>query len=279
MLGIQIKAVPDHEVFIAYIDLLGFRSKMREKNWADEVRRIFSIIDASVTEFSKPSGSVHSIIPKNKIQCLAGSDTIVLWIVPESKSKWPKVKALRYLLHAVEMLQFRCACNDIWMRGGVSFGHVVFDGSNVAGPGFLNALALEGSSIYPRVLVDAKMMRTLFDNCFSVSDYLKEINNAFSYEGYSGRFLYDFLGKSNDAVSFRYDYPFFVHYLNRLNDTEHHDSLDKIWINLGKNLFVETPRVFQKFQWVYEYLDHYSLEVLGGSNQIRLLFDTKPLGF
>ncbi len=238
------------DAFVAFLDVLGFSAMMRDKEkWEGDVDRIFSAIEHSVAELRKEVKT--AILPQNELKSIVVSDSIILWIVPDvDGDKYSRLKALRYLLHAVEKIQFDCARQDIWMRGGISFGKIKFTNSNIAGPGYLKALDLEKSAIYPRVLVDAKMIRDLTGSK-NIESQLTSINQTFHNPHYSGKFIYQFSELERDLF-FKQDYPYFVHYLNRLSDDPEHVKV--IWDHVRKNIFATTPSIFQKYKWVEEYI-------------------------
>ena len=107
------------------------------------------------------------------------------------------------------------------------------------------------------------MMANLFPDAKTFSSHLGRMNQQFSNRAYSGKFLYDFEDAACIGSIFKHDYPFFVHYLNRL--TEDTDALDEIWGHLRKNRYASSPNLFRKYQWILEYLQHYAALIPPGS--------------
>jgi len=95
---------------------------------------------------------LHSTV-KSNIQSLLVSDSILL-IAPDS------VEEFITLLHAVQTIQAKLVLNDIWVRGGISFGEVFFDSRNhlVVGKGLIQAYQLESQAKYPRVIIDTPII-------------------------------------------------------------------------------------------------------------------------
>ncbi len=140
-MNIQVKAYIKHKAIVAYLDILGFSDLLRGDEWHEKVKAIFTIVNKSIHSASIKGG--HGILPKGQLKSLFASDTIVLWLVPGDDSRQEQIKALRYMLHAVEKIQLNCALQNVWLRGGISFDSVLYDDKNIAGPGFIKALQLE----------------------------------------------------------------------------------------------------------------------------------------
>lgn len=275
-LSTSVNASIVHNVYIAYVDILGFSDLVRSKNWREKIERVFEIVRISIQRTS--TAATTNIVPKDPLRSLFSSDSIVLWQKPDDDSKWEeKVKALRFLLHAVEKIQFLCAIENIWMRGGISYGEVLYDSknSNVAGPGYIEAYKLEQVAEFPRVLVDSKIIQDALPNANERKRYLRDINQTYGYSEYSGKFLFDFGSINPTGSTFKQDYPFFVHYLNRLSNEGEMKNLHIVWENLRTNLYASAPKIFRKYQWVLEYLAHYSATI--PSDNIDKLFAESPI--
>ncbi len=241
------------EAFVAYLDILGFTNIAQSDNWEARVKNIMRVVKAAVSE--AVDWEPVAIIPKTRPSSLVVSDSIIIWVTPDEagNSFDNKAIALRYLLHMVEELQYQCAIEDIWLRGGVSFGEILTSDSN--SPGYLRAYSLETKAEFPRVLVDAKMMRDIFGDS-STSKQLEMINRVDS-QGFSQATLYEFPQPAYPKTHFKPDYPFFVHYLNRVKEPYKVVEFAKLWKNVRKNVYNSDPRIFQKHSWVAEYLEHY----------------------
>lgn len=275
-LSSKITARIAQNVYIAFIDILGFTELVKAQNWNENLDKVFTVVENSIR--STKTAQTSGIVPNDPLRSLFVSDSIILWQKPNDDEDWKeKAKALRFLLHAVEKIQFECAKENIWMRGGISYGKVLFDqnNTNIGGPAYLKALGLEKVADFPRVIVDAKIVSETFSHVQSRKDYLREINQKYKYEEYSGKFLYDFGPYPCTGSTFIHDYPFFVHYLNRLSseDEQGQKNLNAIWENLRKNIFANSPSIFRKYQWVLEYLEHYSKHLPGSHIKTKFVQD------
>lgn len=170
-----------------------------------------------------------------------------------------RIKALRFLLSAVEKIQFELALENIWIRGGVSQGELSHNDRNVIGHGLVNAYLLETKASFPRVLVDPLVFQKLFESQLEEGELkprqsvLSEINMTWSNSNYSGRFIFDWKHAApiND---FTQDYPFFVNYLNPLLVESNTEFRDKLFVNLAARLYQNEPSVYRKYRWVCDYI-------------------------
>ncbi|RZK06791.1 MAG: hypothetical protein EOO46_15015 [Flavobacterium sp.] len=250
-----------NKCWTAYLDILGFKEQLRGKHWEDKVDAIFEIVEKTISEsLSNLTDSEHKILPKNEIQSLFISDSIFLWIAVDEKKQHDSIKACRLFLHVIEMIQFRCALENIWLRGGVGYGETIFSSTNIAGHGLLQAVSLEKQAVYPRVLVNASSLYEVAAQYVSnptSHDVLKEINKTYEYVDYSGRFLFSYSSVDPHKVSrvLSDDYPFIIDYLNRApaNSSE----ARKILKNIQKNIReVQEISVYQKYRWLSDYLEN-----------------------
>lgn len=239
---------------VAYLDVLGFSSIAESRDWKDKINAIFDVINESVSLVI--SQEPRASVPRSGLKSIIVSDSIILWTTPDDRSPGQDIKSLRYLLHCIETIQYQCALQNVWIRGGVSHGEILQSPSNIAGPAYLSALSIEKVAQFPRVLVDAKMMREIFAG--RDKEYMfHQINQTLSNQDFSGEFLFKWrndLPYTDPPTHFIPDYPFFVNYLGRLVDRESSDHFETIWNHLQSNYYSKTPSVHGKYKWVLEYL-------------------------
>ncbi|MEE6249372.1 MAG: hypothetical protein VX583_03170 [Bdellovibrionota bacterium] len=256
--------------FVAYLDLLGFKEFVFSKNFQENIQRTLEIIENSVSR--SVERNPHGIYPNETIKTTVISDSIILSIPFDETETWQEqVKSLRFLLSAVEKIQYTFALNNIWVRGAVSAGLLNHNKKNVIGKALINAYLLEQQSVFPRVLVDPKTLTRLFKstpNCNTKAQIINEVNRDFGNPDYSGKFLFNW--SSNDSYNvFSEDYPFFIHYLNSLLLEDESDTRSKILDNLIKNLYVKDPKIHKKFRWVTDYLKVYISKNLDGKEYLN----------
>ena len=240
------------ERFVAFLDILGFSEIIRKE---DEIRRIVDIVKTETVN-AKEQGS-HGIFPRERIKATYLSDSIVLSITT-GEERNSAFKHLRHLLNAVERIQYRCALQDVWIRGGISWGNLNHD-INVVGEGLVKAYRLETTARFPRVLFDMNLISGFFEKKYggpeNRTQLLNEINMTWGAVEYSGKFLFDRTKLENSFHGmFQDDGLLFIHFMNSVYEEEIETRL-KLADTLRKRLYTAAnPEVYAKYQWVVHYL-------------------------
>lgn len=243
--------------FVAFLDILGFKEILKRDN--QEVERIMHIISDVTQDVTTVSG--HGIIPDDNITQTVLSDSIVLSIPAPGIIK-DAYKNFRFLLHVVEKIQFKCALEDVWIRGGISWGnlHHELSGGNVIGQGLVNAYLFEQTAHYPRVLIDPSIIPDYFGKlgCSATrSAFISEINMTWGASVYSGKFIFD---KSKIQAAFhgyfQDDMPLFVHYFNSIYEEKTPESARTKISDLLKSRLYSSKEtaIYAKYKWVVDYL-------------------------
>ncbi len=245
------------ERYVAFLDILGFKALLDDPGFKTKVVEYFNKIKAALQKSTE--NGTHGIYPEDAITYSVLSDSIILSIpIPNSGDWMAKIKSLRFLLSAIEKIQYTLALDNIWLRGAVSEGELSHNSSNVLGKGFVKAYLLEQKAVYPRVLVDAGIFKNIFaendpDLVKSRKEVLTQINQTYRNSGYSGKFIFNW----QDVLvinQFRQDYPYFVNYLNPLSKEDRIEERKIILKNLKTLLFANDPSVYEKYRWVCDYI-------------------------
>lgn len=132
------------EKYIAFIDVLGFKNLVFGHEH-EKLNMYFNTIDRIVSEINKDS--------KSNLESLIVSDSII-FLAPLTK------EAFTALVKAIGDIQTTLLFEDIWLRGGISFGKVCFDKALnvVVGEGLINAYLLEQQAKFPRIIIDMKIV-------------------------------------------------------------------------------------------------------------------------
>jgi hypothetical protein len=243
--------------YVAFLDILGFKEKLNKVNFKNDIEQTFANIEEAITKATKPTD--HGIYPEENISYSVLSDSIILSIPFPKQNSWKEMmKSLRFLLSAVEKIQYKLSLKDTWLRGAISEGELSHDTKNVIGKGLVQAYLLEKESIFPRVLVDSNIFKEISDisstDFFTTRDgVIKSMNDKFNNEVYSGKFL--FAWNDGQVINkFQQDYPFFVNYLNPLLKEENENERNEILNTLKPHLFIRDPSIYEKYRWVIDYL-------------------------
>lgn len=269
---LETQIVLKHKAHVAFLDVLGFSKLVSGAHWQEDVLRYLKVVGQAVDEATRKNNPDEH--QTSVLKSIIVSDSIILWTVPvQTNGEYrvtERVYSLQYLLKAIALIQYRCACHDIWIRGGVSFGDIIYTDSNIAGRGYLKAYQLETVAEFPRVLVDAEMIRDLFGH-LSARSCIASINESEENVLGTGP-LYDFTNAGTEGTEFKNDYMFFVHYLENARFLENADDFENIWKHIQYNLYDTLPKIYRKYKWVAEYLWHYNT-ILGWSKPRADEFD------
>lgn len=236
--------------YIAFLDVLGFKELVYSEN-KNKIENYFGIVNSSIDY-------LKTIIDKQAIKSIIISDSIILSI-GHGKNRQENISRLRNLCVAIGILQLNLAYKDIWLRGGVTSGNAYIDDdkSQVIGPAYIDAYLLEqNSAIYPRVIIDGKLINEL--NVSTCKEFISEINDAnrdgLSYDNWGKSILFDWYHQNNSFL-LKQDIPLFVDYLAYAFEMFDNSSeyLESVVSNIEKNIY-KNPKIYSKYVWVLNYI-------------------------
>jgi hypothetical protein len=137
------------ERYVAFIDILGFSSHVRQSEHSpSEAEKLVKIMDRISERWSYPAlQSTHEVLCED-FRSQSFSDCTVL-----SEAATPK--GLHYLLLMVTQFALDLLANGFLLRGGIAKGPLHHSKNAVFGPAFLKAYDLEQNiAEYPRIIVD-----------------------------------------------------------------------------------------------------------------------------
>ncbi len=249
--------------YIAFLDVLGFKNIVMKDN-REKLNQYFRILN-EVIEY------IRGIESKKNIGFIVISDSIILSI-PQGNTKEQKIETFRNLCIAVGLIQMKLATVDIWMRGGISCGDAYYnkDQNQIVGPAYINAYLLEENmAIYPRVIVDSKIIREL--EYKSATEMIDCINmneeGGLSFDNWGASILFNWYqpdGKQVTAI--KQDIPLFIDYLFPLIEKQDSQLLEVIK-NIEQNIYANTS-IYSKYRWVADYLK--ALDISGQKRDIIL---------
>ena len=257
--------------FVAFVDVLGFRDMVFGQN-KTKINKYFKIVNETLSDLKQ-------IELKKPIKSIVISDSIIL-SVPLLSDSVGDLDRLRQLCVAIAKLQHNLALNDIWVRGAITYGETYFDevGRQVVGPAYVNAYLLEESSaIYPRVILDSKIIKEFYFS--SSTEFIDKINmldeGGLNYSDWCNNVLFSWtLPNGNPVNHIKQDVPLFIDYLSRAAQNNDSD-LVQIICRLEDNLYQSVP-LYSKFRWVSDYLislserEQLNDNLLGGEAVFRL---------
>lgn len=234
--------------FVAFLDILGFRNLVFG-NQNEKINTYFTLINEITND-------LKSIPIKRNIGSITISDSVILSIPFDDDNLEVTLSNFRQLCIAIQKIQFKLALNNIWMRGAVSFGDACFKKveNQIVGKAYIDAYELEKTAIYPRVVVDNRLIEKLgFDSSSKLIDKINHFNlGVTEYEATERNILFWWnynYGQRRKGIS--YDVPLFIDYLVYAFESE--QDLTDIVSNIGKNIYSGNS-IYSKYRWVTDYL-------------------------
>lgn len=263
-----------NQTYVAFLDVLGFKELVFKNNPESrgKLDEYFNILNHVIRY-------IRGIEMKKDIGFIVISDSIIMTI-PQGNTRDEKLNSLRTICVATGLIQSELALLDIWLRGGISSGNAYFNKqtNQIVGPAYINAYLLEENmAIYPRILLDSKVINEL--NFSSANELIDEINmkdrGGMEYSNWGSAILYDWLYPDGQPViHLRQDVALFIDYFCPIVE-EHNGKLLTIIKNLEKNIYSDA-RIYSKFRWVTDYLktleirEHKNDNFIGSEAMFRL---------
>ena len=145
------------ERYVAFIDILGFSSHVRQSEHVpSEAKKLLNIMD-SISDRWAELENTHAVLGE-EFKSQSFSDCTVL-----SEAATPK--GLHYLLLMVTLFALDLLENGFLFRGGIAKGFLHHSKNAVFGPAFLDAYDIERNiAKYPRIIVDQKTHQDFIRN-------------------------------------------------------------------------------------------------------------------
>ena len=219
---------------ICYIDLLGTKDKIIRDSNSDYL----NVINDSYNEAIKIVDSISSAATVLPYKIKIFSDNFI--IATESNANRKDDNHIAIALNRMALIamaiQRELLKQDIFIRGGITWGDLYMDESFVYGNGLLDAYKLEcEKALYPRIIIDEELIK-LSEYCMQESeDYIMEVYN---------------IKKDKDKL-------YFLDYLNYLKDKKVNLIIDYSNSKIDHFIEIETDnRVIQKLIWHKQYLEY-----------------------
>ena len=162
--------------YVAYLDILGFRDLSKDSTNANDVYNLYELLFNA-----KSDSKFYSIFEKIRVSVL--SDNI---IVSCKEGIFGLYEFCKYILY----VQRQLISSNIYFRGGIVCGEIFHNNLECFGPALVEAYLIEKElSIYPRVIIDSKLVKAFYNNnddinIFSKSSYVnyEDTDNDFNID-------------------------------------------------------------------------------------------------
>ena len=161
--------------YIAYFDILGYKEFFH--NNPDKVPDLLNMIHAgiqgTINKISSANNSaLFSQVASINIEVRVFSDNVLL-CMEELENSFDRVRLLSFIMMVAEIQRgFITQCN-LFIRGGITKGSLSINPDYVFGKGLIDVVAMEGSTVYPRIEISPDLISVLY----TVSLYTQDEGN------------------------------------------------------------------------------------------------------
>lgn len=180
------------ECYIAFLDMLGFKNLIKEKNFKfliDVFEKIRYSYKIESKEFDESNPEKQEKNELYKINTKIISDSICLYIEADN------VEKLLLLIFACSIIQWELLNFEtpIFLRGGTVKGKIYSDGDIIFGEGLTRAYLLEeGNAKYPRIIMTGDILHSL---CLSESGLGETAVSAMVFRDFDGFYTVDYFSR------------------------------------------------------------------------------------
>lgn len=238
------------EYHVAFLDILGFKNLAMSTQLSKKkiICKYFNLINTTIKDINRNILNIN-------INSIVISDSVILSVLTETENQ-EKIQTLRQICRAIQIIQFKLAKMNLWLRGGISSGEAYFNSNEnqVVGPAYVNAYLLEENvAIHPRVILDNNLIKIL--NVESAQELVEIINNegpvGSEYNFIKRNILFRWTFDNFRKLSLGKDVALFVDYL--VYAFEDIQNLETIINNIKSDIYTNN-NIYNKFRWVSDYL-------------------------
>ena len=215
--------------YVAFLDVLGFKNIVENKDSKLDI--YFSIITETIANFHSTGTSIQSQIVSDST-ILACDQTI---------------EEFSQLLKAIQLIQAKCAVNNIWFRGAITIGEIYFNSelNIVVGKGLSDAYLLESQEKLPRVIIDPRIIQS-FD---TFNNFVKSLNLYIPDKGFEIPLIHD--DRLFDRNNFIINDVIFVAFAEKIL-IDNVENLEIIYRFIREELYKGQTN-YNKYLWLKNY--------------------------
>ena len=229
--------------FVGFIDILGFKTIMKNESNPDKIKNLFSNIISLKNEISKMY--IAKNIPVNNIKINIMSDSIVLSIDNTIKNSFLALLQIFQMIINIFLEQ-----EEVYFaRGSIAEGDIYQNDDIVFGPALVDAYLLqEKNANFPRFIVTPKVKQNAIINLENV--YKGVVNDFMTIDSEDMFYNVHYLRNRILQLITKKDFEYLYNYLLRIQ---------KVIITKIESETIETVR--RKYLWLMNYFDNTISEI------------------
>lgn len=183
---------PIKEYYIAYFDLLGYKNffKTNPEKAGDFLNTIHEAIQNTKAYIQGVNSSpIVGKFEQVSVQTKIFSDNILLCL-ERSSTPMEYLRFLTFIVIVADIQRNFILQYDLFLRGGITIGTLSFNNDFIFGQGLIDAVSLEETAKYPRIIMDQTVLDYVLQTHFVKSEDLKkacEIENR----AHAGEYISD----------------------------------------------------------------------------------------
>ena len=155
--------VEQHNHFVAFIDLLGYKDFFKDNR--HNVEKFLTTIDKALTSAVSETESYYAKIPTSfKPQIKLFSDNILIAIRCSRKNEDDFLPYLNLVRIVAKIQATFINKYQLFLRGGIAKGMFYFGEKYVFGEALINAYEMEQIAIYPKIVLETKHIEKIISH-------------------------------------------------------------------------------------------------------------------
>ena len=128
--------------FIAYFDILGYKSIVERGVYDKKLAQIMERVIAKFRQYNEQANLISN--EAQKLHMRIFSDNFIIYTGCDWES----------LIDIVALMQGQFSFDGVFVRGAMCYGELYANNEFVFGKGLIDVVTLEGNATYPRIIVD-----------------------------------------------------------------------------------------------------------------------------
>jgi len=261
---------------VIFLDVLGIKSKLQRMETAEDFKKIYKELSFVQNQFAKKPDKLEQDYQRSigkTVQVFSDCVVVSLSLESETANITGTFDPFLAELNYFALCQMTCACNNIFLRGGIAIGDWFYEDKIMISSALLEAYDLERkTSVYPILTISKKaynFFKTHPHRNFYSND-IEPLKSLFrKYKTKSGEFFYflDYLGIGYDGSADWYTSDDLNRYKAERDDEKKRAILTKSYMKSQrhyllrhKTIVVEAIKnnyndddVLEKYRWLAKY--------------------------
>jgi len=164
---------------VAFLDILGFKSKIQTMETDNDFENVYNELELVQSEFAKKSDKLDNKYRRSigkKVLVFSDCIVISLNLTSQFARQFGNFDPFLAELHYFGLCQMTCACNGVFLRGGITIGDWFFSNDMLISSALLEAYEIERNIAQFPIISISKNAVNFFRNHPERQNYSHEID-------------------------------------------------------------------------------------------------------